>query len=104
MSVGTPRLSHMGKIHEAALKGDIAEVTRLLDEGGVLKLVALRWAPTAFGCRVLWTKLCRKPTQAHQQTRMIASITVAGVVGPCLVAGMHGESKRRLIGWGVSGS
>ena len=29
----------MGKIHEAALKGDIAEVTRLLDEGGALKVV-----------------------------------------------------------------
>ena len=56
----------MGKIHDAALKGDIAEVTRLLDEGGPLKLVALQLAPTAFGCRVLWTKLCWRPTQAPQ--------------------------------------
>ena len=32
----------MGKIHQAALKGDIAEVTRLLDEGGALKLVTLQ--------------------------------------------------------------
>ena len=42
MSVGTARISLMGKIHEAALKGDIAEVTRLLDEGGALKLVTLQ--------------------------------------------------------------
>ena len=37
---GTARTSlTMGKIHEAAMKGDIAEVTRLLDKGGALKLV-----------------------------------------------------------------
>ena len=67
LSVGTTRHSlTMGKIHEAALKGDIAEVTRLLDEGGALKLVALQWAPTEFGCGVLWTKLCWRPTQAPQ--------------------------------------
>ena len=67
MSVGTTRLSlTMGKIHEAALKGDIAEVTRLLDKRGALKLVALQWAPIAFGCGVLWTRLWWRPTQAPQ--------------------------------------
>ena len=65
MSVGTARISlTMGKIHEAALKGDIAEVARLLDEGGALKLFPLQRAPTAFGCGVLWTKLCWRATQA----------------------------------------
>ena len=67
MSVGTARISlTMGKIHKAARRGDIAEVTRLLDEGGALKLVALQQAPTAFGCWVHRTKLCWRATQAPE--------------------------------------